>query len=205
MKRRNAFVLFTVLVLVIIALDRFTKILAIEQLTGSDPLAFLPLFLDFALVYNTGGAFGLFAGGGVIFVAVALLAVGVILGYLIKAKELRLLIVITLAMISAGALGNAYDRAMIGAVPDFIHTLFMDFPVFNVADMALTVGEFALIIIAAYYWFGPGKRKETAEVREGASRKNEDESAAAELCKSEDESAATELCKSEDESSKEEA
>jgi signal peptidase II len=162
MKRSHAFVLFVVLAVAIIALDRITKNIAIDVLTDGGPVVFLPLFLDFVLVYNTGGAFGLFEGGGVLFVAVAALAVIVIIAYLIKAKHLHPLVVIVLAMISAGALGNAYDRATIGAVPDFIHTLFIQFPVFNVADIALTLGEIILLIIVAVHWFGPGSRAEAS-------------------------------------------
>jgi len=168
MKRKNALALFAVVVIAILALDRVTKIIAIEQLADSAPRAFLPLFLDFALVYNTGGAFGIFAGGSSVFVLVAIIAVAAILIYLLRAKQLHLPIVLAVALIAGGALGNAYDRAVDGAVPDFIHTLFIDFPVFNVADMALTVGEIGLLIIVAFYWFGQGKQKETDEEIEEA-------------------------------------
>ena len=158
--------LFVTLVLVVLALDRVTKIIAIDQLTASGPIAFLPAFLDFALVYNTGGAFGLFEGGGVLFVGVAAVAVIAIIVYLTRARQLQVLLVITLSLISGGAIGNAYDRAVSGAVPDFIHTLFVEFPVFNVADMALTLGEIALIIIVAVHWFGPKKELEEGKDKE---------------------------------------
>ncbi|MDR1088317.1 MAG: signal peptidase II [Coriobacteriales bacterium] len=157
MKRKNALILFVVLVLVLLALDRATKLLAIEVLSSTGPVAFLPAFLDFALVYNTGGAFGLFEGGGVLFVGVAVLAVVAIVVYLIKARQLQLPVVVALSLIAAGALGNAYDRAVSGAVPDFIHTLFIEFPVFNIADCCLTIGEVIFVVAMAIYWFGPRK------------------------------------------------
>lgn len=166
MKRKNAIILFALLTLVLLALDRITKVIAIEVLTENGPVAFLPAFLDFALVYNTGGAFGLFEGGAVFFVGVAVIALVVIVAYLVKAKDLRLSIVIALSMISAGALGNAYDRAVDGAVPDFIHTLFIEFPVFNVADICLTVGEILLIIAVAIIWFAPGKKQAEDEAKQ---------------------------------------
>ena len=147
----------------LLALDRITKNIAIDVLTDSGPLVFLPALLDFVLVYNIGGAFGLFEGGAVFFVGVAVIALIAIIVYLIKAKELYTSVVISLAMISAGALGNAIDRAMYGAVPDFIHTLFIEFPVFNVADIALTLGEILLLISLAYYWFGPKSRQTEEE------------------------------------------
>jgi len=160
MKRQNALILFCVLLLVVLILDRVTKIIAIDVLTDGGPIAFIPSFMDFVLVYNTGAAFGLFEGGGAVFVIVAIISVLVILAYLFRAKQLRALVVVALGLIAGGALGNAYDRATSGAVPDFFRTLFIDFPVFNVADIALTVGEFGLLIIVAIYWFGPSKEKD---------------------------------------------
>ncbi|MDR1358851.1 MAG: signal peptidase II [Coriobacteriales bacterium] len=158
MKRKNALILFIVLAAALLVLDRATKIIAIEVLSNSGPVAFLPAFLDFVLVYNTGGAFGLFEGGGVLFVGVALIAVVAIVVYLIKAQQLLPPVVVALSLIAAGALGNAYDRAVSGAVPDFIHTLFIEFPVFNVADCCLTIGEAVLVVAAAIYWFRPKKQ-----------------------------------------------
>ena len=157
MKRKNALILFILLTAVLIGIDRITKIIAIDVLSQSGPIAFLPALLDFVLVYNTGGAFGLFEGGGVLFVGVAVIAVVAVVIYLIRAQQLHMPVVLALSLISAGALGNAYDRATDGAVPDFIHTIFIEFPVFNMADIFLTVGEILLIAMLAYYWFGPKK------------------------------------------------
>lgn len=160
MSRKNALILFFVLLVVFLAFDRITKVIAIDHLTDSDPVAFLPALLDFALVYNTGAAFGIFEGGGTLFVGVAVVACLVIIGYLVRGKYLPRSLVVALSLISAGALGNAYDRVTTGAVPDFIHTLFIEFPVFNIADCCLTIGEIMLIIIVAYYWFSAEKQEE---------------------------------------------
>lgn len=155
MKRRNALIVFVLIVTIVLIADRVTKIVAVEQLTGHPPIAFLPLLLDFALVYNTGGAFGLFAGGGYLFVFVAIAAFAVIVIYLWRASDLLPAIVIALSLIGGGALGNAYDRAFAGAVPDFIHTIFIEFPVFNIADIALTLGEILLLVAVTILWFKP--------------------------------------------------
>lgn len=178
MKRKNALVLFSVLVVVLLVLDRVTKNIAIEVLTAEGPQPFIPGVLDFSLVYNTGGAFGMFEGGGVFFVGIAVIALVVIVAYLIKAKELFLPVVVSLGMIASGAIGNAYDRAVDGAVPDFLHTLFIQFPVFNVADICLTVGEGILIIAVVYLWFGPKSREQQGESKEqeGENKELQDES-----------------------------
>jgi signal peptidase II len=161
MTRKHALALFATLALVLLVLDRVTKAVAIDQLANAKPIAFLPALLDFVLVYNTGGAFSIFEGGAVFFVGVAVCAVAVIIAFLLRASHLRPPVVIALSLISAGALGNAWDRAVNGAVPDFIHTLFIEFPVFNVADICLTVGEAVLIVAVAIYWFGPRKQEDT--------------------------------------------
>ena len=157
MKRKNALILFALLVVVFLIIDRVTKNMAIDLLTDSGPVLAIPYLFDFVLVYNTGAAFGMMEGGGWMFVGVAVVAVVAIIAYLIKGKELGLPLVLALSLIAGGALGNAYDRAVSGAVPDFIHALFIEFPVFNAADIFLTIGEIILIITVAIYWFGPQK------------------------------------------------
>ncbi|MCL2807323.1 MAG: signal peptidase II [Coriobacteriia bacterium] len=156
MKRRNAYILFVVLALVVLFLDRFTKIIAVEQLSDGRSIAFIPRVFDFTLVFNEGGAFGIFAGGRFFFIVVAIIVVAAILIYLLRTKSFFMPAVIALSLIVAGAAGNAYDRALTGRVPDFIHTLFIDFPVFNIADIALTIGEIGLLLIIVVYWFKQG-------------------------------------------------
>jgi signal peptidase II len=162
LSQHNALAIFAIITVVALAADRITKNIAIEQLAGSPPVVFLPAFLDFALVYNQGGAFGLFEGAGILFVGVALVAVAAIIVYLLRGRFLSWPLTSSLALISAGALGNAYDRAASGAVPDFIHTLFVEFPVFNIADCCLTVGEIVLVIIVAVRWFGSSPSSDEA-------------------------------------------
>ena len=66
--------------------------------------------------------------------------------YFIVKKPTNRLLCISLAMMFAGALGNAWDRIFYGYVIDFIQTSFIDFPVFNIADIGITVGA-ALVVL----------------------------------------------------------
>ncbi|MDR2671783.1 MAG: signal peptidase II [Coriobacteriales bacterium] len=139
-----ALALFLILVILLVAADRFSKLAIAATLNVGESFVFIPGIVEFVFVENRGGAFGLFAGAGPLFLIVAAVVVTIALVYLLKAKELRPLVVVSLALIVSGALGNAYDRLMSGVVTDFIHTLFVEFAVFNVADCCLTIGEVLL-------------------------------------------------------------
>ena len=71
--------------------------------------------------------------------------VGVVVYWILK-KPTQKLFCVSLAMIFGGALGNAIDRIFYGFVVDFIETTFIDFPVFNIADIGITVGVALLMI-----------------------------------------------------------
>jgi signal peptidase II len=145
-----ALTVFGVVACMIVVCDRITKALAESALAGGAVQDVIPGILDFRLVYNTGAAWGMFAGAPrALFVGVAVAAVAMAVLYLIFGGRHSALKVLGLGLIVGGAIGNAIDRALSGRVVDFIHTLFIDFPLFNIADSAITIGVilfmFALI------------------------------------------------------------
>ena len=80
----------------------------------------------------------------------AVFCIGVIV-YVCIAKPKNKLQNISLTLIFAGALGNAIDRIFRGFVIDFIETAFISFPVFNIADIAITIGAFLLVIYVIFF------------------------------------------------------
>ena len=97
--------------------------------------------------FNTGGPFSIFAGHNVWLVAVTVVAVGVIIYlYLGSAREGRWLTLVSLAFIASGAVGNLYDRVRYQHVRDFLDFHWINYPVFNVADVLITVGAILLIV-----------------------------------------------------------
>lgn len=101
----------------------------------------------FALRYvrNTGAAFSMLSAHTAllsVFSAVMILAC---LGYLLFGKPRGRLLECALTMVCAGGVGNLIDRIRLGFVTDYIELLFVDFAVFNFADMLITVGAFLLI------------------------------------------------------------
>jgi signal peptidase II len=140
---------FAVVACMVVVLDRVTKSLAESALSGGRTQDFIPGFLDFQLVYNTGAAWGMLDGARTFFIIIAAFCVVGAVLYLAFTRN-SVLTILGFGMIAGGAIGNGIDRALSGRVTDFIHTLFIEFPLFNIADSAITVG-FILFLIAVFF------------------------------------------------------
>ena len=123
--------------------DRITKIWAESALTGAPDI--IPGLVGLRLAHNTGVAFSMFSGAQIVTIAfTALIIIGLIV-YLLAEKRPSVLGKIGRAglwLFVAGGLGNLYDRIFYGYVVDMIDFRFMDFAVFNVADIAVCAGAF---------------------------------------------------------------
>lgn len=136
---------------------------------------FLGLF-DFRLVHNTGGAFGAFGDATLVLGALSLAVCLVVVVYLVKlAPRSSVPMVIGLALVFAGGLGNAVDRFSYGYVIDFIEPLFIDFPVFNIADIGVTCG----IVIVFLTFLLEGKKQADERSKAEAAEAPKPEKAAA--------------------------
>lgn len=128
-------------VLLILVLDRLTKLWALERLRPRLEIPVLPFF-HLTYVENTGIAFGMFRGGNApLIVLTAVLIVG-LLWWRRRIPEDQRLARWAVTMVVAGAAGNLYDRIAYGFVVDFMD--FLVWPVFNVADSCITVGALLL-------------------------------------------------------------
>ena len=150
---------------VVFALDQLTKLLALEFLAGSS-IEILPFF-SLTLTFNTGAAFGFLddATGwqNWFFVAVALVVSGVIIYMVRKLSDEEIQNAVALLLILGGALGNVFDRIRLGRVIDFLHVYYQSwsFPVFNIADSAITIGAILLALdVFGFRLFGPRQNPE---------------------------------------------
>ncbi|MPN45810.1 Lipoprotein signal peptidase [bioreactor metagenome] len=115
----------------------------------------LPLidgFVQFTNVHNTGAAWGMLSGFRWLFIPMTLIVAGILLLIVIRFhKKLCVFSRVTLALLFSGAIGNFIDRLLLGYVRDFIDiTPWFSFPVFNVADSALSIGCVFLVIDALF-------------------------------------------------------
>ena len=148
--------LWSFFAVIIVLLDQITKFLVIENIGRTEIVNFLPGILEFVYVENTGAAFNILSGRiGFLSIISVVFTVGVI-WYMISKKPQNKMLRISLMLLAAGALGNAIDRIFRGYVVDFIKTVFIEFPVFNIADIAITCGAALLII---YLLFFDGKKE----------------------------------------------
>jgi len=129
------------IVISVIFLDQLTKFLAASFLQLNTPVILIKNFLNLSLVHNRGAAFGILKNQLFVFVTISLLAITLII-YHLKDKKKSLLSSISLSLILAGAAGNLIDRLRFGFVIDFLD--FRVWPVFNLADSAITIGVILL-------------------------------------------------------------
>lgn len=138
-----------VIVVAWLLVDQVTKAyfngFSVGQTVGSP----IPGVVDFTLVHNTGGAWGMLGDATVVLGVVSVVVCVVAVVYVAALPDNSLLSVVGLSLVVAGGLGNVIDRFALGYVVDFIEPVFIDFPVFNVADIGVTCG-IALFLISMF-------------------------------------------------------
>lgn len=149
-KRYIVFVIQMVSAAVLTAVDQFMKRAAVLHLKGNDDIVLVKNFLALSYNENTGAAFSSFSDNTTMLsvVTAILIVAGIVYLFLGKIKEKSLNICATLVL--AGGVGNLIDRIAQGYVVDYIKTLFIDFPVFNFADMLVVVGCFVICGVLIY-------------------------------------------------------
>jgi signal peptidase II len=147
---RLAWLILSVLVL---AVDQVTKQYFEGMLSLYQQIVVIPDLFSWTLAYNTGAAFSFLADSSGwqrwFFAAIALVVSVVLVVWLKRLGRDDTWLAIGLALILGGALGNLYDRVVLGHVIDFIYVHWKDtwrFPAFNVADSAITVGAVMLAL-----------------------------------------------------------
>lgn len=152
-KKRSMFLLICSTA-VLFALDQATKYAARRELKEHAPVPLIPGVFELQYLENRGSAFGFLQGQRVLFIVMAVLILFLIpyIYYRIPLTGRFLYLRIIASMYLAGAAGNAADRIVYGYVTDFFYFSLIDFPVFNVADIYVTVSTFFLIVLLLFYY-----------------------------------------------------
>ncbi len=142
--------------LAVLALDQLTKQLAEHYLELHQPVPVVPGF-NLMLAYNTGAAFSLLhdAGGWqrwFFTILASVVSVGIV-WWMWRLESSERWLAIALALILGGAVGNLWDRILLGHVVDFVQLYYQrwTYPAFNVADSAITAGAVMLIIDSLFF------------------------------------------------------
>ncbi len=128
-------------------LDRLTKIYFSQALEIGESWPIIRNVLHMTLVHNTGIAFGLFKDKGIVFIIIPLIAIVLLvfnIYYYHNHKALSRTYIVAFSLILGGAIGNLIDRINFGYVIDFID--FRIWPVFNIADSAITIGAIIILL-----------------------------------------------------------
>lgn len=153
--------MFNILLAVaLVALDQFFKFLAVQQLKGAQAVTVIPHIIGFRYAENTGAAFSMFSGKVdflIIVTAVALVAIA----YAVIAKKFTDKIEeFCFVLIFAGGVGNLIDRVVQGKVVDYLEFLFIEFPIFNFADILVCFGVGLFAVYTVYTEFIAAKKKD---------------------------------------------
>ena len=206
-----AIVLPCVLFALLLTLDLVSKHLIDKSLgTVGASKEIIHGFISFIYVHNSGAAWGIFSGRPIFLIIISIIVIALFIAfYVLRLRKFKdkisLWLSVSLGFIAGGCFGNLIDRIAFGYVRDFINFDFMNFPVFNVADICLTVGIILLFIYFIFFYSKEEKLLKTESVSDISSSTNSHKSSEEDLQKSSNEkveSAINEKQNSEEDTSK---
>lgn len=142
------------LIIILILADQLTKLWALAELRGSEGISVITGIFELQYLENRGAAFGILQNHQVLFLLITVLA-AVLLIYIyarIPDDKKYIPLRICYVLLMAGAFGNMIDRAFRGYVVDFFYFKLIDFPIFNVADIYVTVTMVLLMGLILFYY-----------------------------------------------------
>lgn len=153
-KKRNSYIFYAASVCILLALDQFTKYLAAAHLKHGSSIPIIKGVFQLQYLENRGAAFGLLQGQKLWFVTstFAMLAFMALVYLRTPMEKKYRWIRGILSLLTAGAIGNLIDRLCLGYVVDFFYFELINFPIFNVADIYVTVGMGILLALVFFYY-----------------------------------------------------
>lgn len=150
-----------IIIVLIVALDQFTKYVIVNKIVFGEVIPVLDNFFYLTYWENKGAAWGILQNGRYFFIVLTSIVIVIMAYFLYKADNNYLKV--SLALVLGGALGNLVDRVRMGSVVDFLDFYIgsYHFPTFNVADTFVVIGTFLL----AYYLIFIYKEKELESIQ----------------------------------------
>ncbi len=143
-------ILWTIIIVLSVILDQVSKLIVVNNMELYESVPLIEGFFSFSYIHNRGAAWGMLSDQRWVFIVVTAIALIVLPIILYRYRKLHVLFGTSLSLIIGGAFGNMIDRIFLGYVVDFLQFTFIDFPVFNIADVCIVVGTF---MMAAYILF----------------------------------------------------
>ena len=133
-------------ILLLIALDQAVKWYVVKEIPLGGMRRFIPKVVSLTYLKNSGAAFSMLENQQWFFTIITLIAMGAAFVYLYRHIEGSIWLLLGLTLIISGGIGNFIDRLRQGFVVDMFHLDFMNFAIFNVADIYLSIGVGLLLI-----------------------------------------------------------
>ena len=133
------------IILILTICDQLLKSWVASSIVLGGSKQLIPGIIELTNLRNSGAAWSIFEGQQTFFTIITIVAI-IVIGYFIWQYRKNILMLIGLSLIMAGTIGNFIDRLRQGYVVDMFETTFINFPIFNIADMCLTIGVIWLII-----------------------------------------------------------
>lgn len=154
--RKKQWIWHICLFVVLVSLDQISKFWISSSMQLSQSITVIPSFFQITYLHNTGAAWSMLEGKMLFFYVVTIVAL-IVMGYFyVSCDKKDKLTLLGLVMMIAGTCGNFIDRVIYQYVRDFLdfYILGYDFPVFNIADMALCIGVFFILVSVVIDHFG---------------------------------------------------
>ena len=133
------------IILILTICDQLLKSWVASSIVLDGSKQLIPGIIELTNLRNSGAAWSIFEGQQTFFTIITIIAI-IVVGYFIWQYRKNVPMLIGLSLIMAGTIGNFIDRLRQGYVVDMFETTFINFPIFNIADMCLTIGVIWLII-----------------------------------------------------------
>lgn len=145
-KNKNKVYLTSVIILLI---DQIVKLLIKTNMNLNEEISIIPNFFSIQYLKNTGAAFSILENQTILLAITSIICISVIIYYLKKEENLTTAMYLSFGLVLGGILGNLIDRIVYQGVIDFLSFQIFNynFPVFNIADIGITIGVLLLIII----------------------------------------------------------
>ena len=147
--------LYSILVVIAgVAVDQFTKYLAVKNLKGQDSFIIIKNVFQLHYLENRGAAFGMLQNQRAFFIFSFIIIIAAIIYLYMKLPVTKRFIPLHLCgiLVVSGAVGNMIDRLRLSYVVDFFYFELINFPIFNVADIYVVVGVFLLAILILFVY-----------------------------------------------------
>ena len=144
-------ILWVIIIAACVILDQLTKWIVVNSMELYESIVLIPKVFSFTYIPNYGAAWGIFSEQRWVFMLVTSVALIIMPIILYRYRKVHFLFNLSLSLFIGGAIGNMIDRVFVGYVVDFLEFTFINYPVFNVADIFVVFGAGIMIVYALFF------------------------------------------------------